>query len=111
MSSPPGSPRSNEVMPLVGSGLTVPAGAPDPLALTDALASRLSLGDSGQAPKLGSLTRRATQAHALPRLHGALVEVITGLRLRPTPALTALCGVRAKRILTTNYDDGLERAG
>jgi hypothetical protein len=98
----------DEVLPLVGSGLTVSAGAPTALELTDALASRVAPGDS--VLNLGSLTRRSTEAQALPRLREALVEVITGLRLRPTPALTALCGVRARRVLTTNYDDGLERA-
>lgn len=39
-----------------------------------------------------------------------LAELVTGWRLRPTPTLTALCGVSTGRVLTTNYDDGIERA-
>ncbi len=39
-----------------------------------------------------------------------LAEMVTGWRLRPTPALIALSGTPAGRVFTTNYDDGLERS-
>jgi hypothetical protein len=36
---------------------------------------------------------------------------VTGSRLRPTPAITTVCGVPAGRVFTTSYNDGIEREG
>lgn len=96
------------VVPLVGAGLTIPAGAPSPPEMARLIAARVGLGD--ETLTLGAAARRAIETVGEDGLRAAVAEIITGLRLRPTPAMTALCGTRGRRLLTTNYDDGLERA-
>jgi SIR2-like domain len=39
-----------------------------------------------------------------------LADIITGLRVRPTAALTAVASTPTRKVLTTNYDDAIERA-
>ena len=103
-----GHPR--DVVPFVGAGLVIPAGAPSANVLATKLAARLGLENQSESSGLARLVRRASDERELGTIREALAEIITGLRLRPTPALTAVCGAQSRRILTTNYDDGLERA-
>jgi HEAT repeat protein len=99
-----------KVIPFVGAGMTLPAGAPDANALAAALGGRFSLDPSAHDCGLPAVTRQASEAHGVRAVQEQLAAIITGLRLHLTPALTALAGTQARRILTTNYDDGLERA-
>lgn len=99
----------DQVVPLVGSGMAVPAGAPTPRTLARSITEHVGI-DAQEDLSLGSAVRRAVEAVGEDRMRQAVAEIITGLRLRPTPAMTALCGTHSQRVLTTNYDDGLERA-
>lgn len=97
-----------QMVPLVGAGLTIPAGAPSPPEMARLIAARVGLGD--ETLTLGAAARRTVETDGEDGLRAVVAEIVTGLRLRPTPAMTALCGTRGRRLLTTNYDDGLERA-
>jgi SIR2-like domain len=97
------------VLPFVGSGLTVGAGAPSATSLARELARRADV-SVGAAASLSEVSTAAEGAVGTLAVQEHLAEVITGLRLRPTPALTALCGVSGGRVLTTNYDDAIERS-
>lgn len=100
--------RSN-VLPFVGSGMTVAAGAPRTQELADELARRCGVALSAGV-SLADVTAAAEASVGTAAVQEHLSELVTGWRLRPTPALIALCAVRSGRVFTTNYDDGLERA-
>ncbi len=89
--------------------MTVAAGAPCAGVLARELARRTGVGLSG-SDGLAEVTTEAENVLGRLAVQQHLAEVITGWRLRPTPALTALCGVSTGRVLTTNYDDGIERS-
>jgi SIR2-like protein len=97
------------VLPFVGSGMTVGAGAPSTQALTRDLARRCGVSFPPGA-SLTDVTQAAEVALGVSTVQKRLAEMVTGWRLRPTPALTALCAVPKGRLLTTNYDDGIERS-
>jgi hypothetical protein len=100
--------RAN-VLPFVGSGMTIAAGAPRTKELTDELARRCGL-VLPPGVSLADVTAAAEAAVGTAAVQEHLAEMVTGWRLRPTPALVALCAVPSGRVFTTNYDDGLERA-
>lgn len=89
----------HKVLPLVGAGLAIPAGALSAPGLAAALARSLEVKLTGPAD-LDDLTQRASKEHGEAVVQEHLAEIVTGWRLRPTPALTALSG--ARRVLTTN---------
>jgi len=95
-----------DILPFVGSGLTLAAGAPGDATLARDLARRTGV-DEGT---LTVVTRDAEDRHGAAAVQAHVAEIFSGLRLRPTPALTAVCGAPGRRVLTTNYDDGLEQA-
>ena len=97
------------VLPFVGSGLATAAGAPREPALAQALAGLTAVPAKADAT-LAEVTLAAEAALGTLAVQERLAELITGWRLRPTAALTALCGVSRGKILTTNYDDGIERS-
>lgn len=100
----------DRVLPFVGSGLTLAAGAPSAADLAGDLAHRTKVPCNPDRPSLTAVTRDAEDHHGTLLVQRHVAEIITGLRLRPTPALTAICGTPGRRVLTTNYDDGIERA-
>jgi SIR2-like domain len=57
---------------------------------------------------LAEVSAEAERSVGLPALQENLAELITGARMRATPALTALCGVVGGRVLTTNYENAIE---
>lgn len=97
------------VVPFVGSGMAAAAGAPPTSVLACELARRCGLSAPNDAG-LVDVTAQAEAAFGASAVKERLAEIVTGWRLHPTPALTALCGVPAGRVLTTNYDDGIERS-
>ncbi len=101
--------RPGRVLPFVGAGMSIAAGAPPAETLAAELARRAGVGVSDGA-SLTEVSASGEAAVGALSMQEHLAEIITGLRLKPTPALTALCGVVAGRVLTTNYDDGVERA-
>ena len=98
-----------DVLPFVGSGMTVAAGAARTQELAHELARRCGVALPAGA-SLPDVTAAAEAAVGTAAVQGHLAEIVTGWRLRPTPALIALCAVPSGRAFTTNYDDGLERA-
>jgi hypothetical protein len=102
--------QRDRILPFVGSGLTLAAGAPSPARLARELARRTDVPCDTDRPSLTAVTRDAEDAHSSEVVRQHVAEIFSGLRLRPTPALTAVCGTPGRRILTTNYDDAIERA-
>jgi SIR2-like domain/NACHT domain len=98
---------SERVLPFVGSGMMIAAGAPSSQTLAKELARRAGIAADEDLTAVSAAAERAIGPR---RTREILAEVITGLRLHSTPALTALCGVPDGRVLTTNYDDGIERS-
>lgn len=102
--------RDLPILPFVGAGLTRAAGAPSTEQLAIDLAARLGVPCDPDCPSLSKVTRLGEDERGPAAVQKHVAEIFSGLRLRPTPALTALCGVPGRRILTTNYDDAIERA-
>jgi len=98
-----------DVLPFVGSGMTVAAGAPRTQELAHELARRCGVAFPADA-SLPDVTAAAEATVGTAAVQGHLAEMVAGWRLRSTPALIALCAVPSGRAFTTNYDDGLERA-
>jgi hypothetical protein len=98
-----------DVLPFVGSGMTVAAGAPRTQELAHELARRCGVALPAGV-SLTDVTAAAEAAVGTAAVQEHLAEMVTGWRLRPAPALIALCAVPSGRAFTTNYDDGLERA-
>jgi hypothetical protein len=96
-----------QVLPFVGSGMTIAAGASSTPTLAGELARRAGIALGGN---LTAVSAAAERAVGLARTREILAEVITSLRLHATPALTAICGVPGGRVLTPNYDDAIERS-
>jgi hypothetical protein len=97
------------VLPLIGSGMTVAAGAPSTTALARELARRCCVSVPADT-SLVDITHAAEAALGAATVQEHLAEMVTGWRLHPTPALRALCAVPTGRVMTTNYDDGIERS-
>ena len=89
--------------------MTIAAGAPRTQELAHELArqSGVSLPPGASLAEVTAASEAAIGRLAVQEL---LAEMVTGWRLRPTPALIALSGTPAGRVFTTNYDDGLERS-
>jgi hypothetical protein len=103
--------QRSTLLPFVGSGMTVPAGAPTVPDLARTLAHRTGVPlDADEWPDLPKIVDAAEEAHGSEDVRQVLSEITTGWILHPTPALTALCGTPTRTIITTNYDDGIERA-
>lgn len=100
----------DQVLPFVGSGLTVAAGAPTVPQLARELATRAGLRVGAGELDLLAVADAADGQDCMTEVRRHLADIFTGLRLRPTPALTAICGTPGRRVLTTNYDDAIERA-
>jgi hypothetical protein len=101
--------RGTPLVPFVGSGLTIPAGAPSVSSLARTIARHAEL-DLADDSDLFAVVVAADAALGVSSVRRIMSNIATGWRLRPTPALTAICGTRTKRVITTNYDDGVERA-
>ena len=100
--------RGKRVVPLVGAGLALDAGAPSAGEVTAELIRRFGLGDPSL--NLTEAARRATAASSRLSMQIAIADVVTRTRPRPTPALTAVVAGPAQVVLTTNYDDAIEQA-
>jgi hypothetical protein len=102
--------KRSSLVPFVGSGLTLAAGAPSVYGLARLLAERAGIEVKDEWPDLEAVVDEAERRLTVEGVRAQLVEIVTGWRLNPTPALTALCGTPTQRVITTNYDDGIERS-
>lgn len=100
--------RGKRVVPLVGAGLALDAGAPSASAITAELIRRFGLGDPSL--DLTEAAQRAAAASSRLDMQTVIADVVARTRPRPTPALTALVAGPAQVVLTTNYDDAIEQA-
>jgi SIR2-like domain len=98
------------IVPFVGSGLAIGAGAPSVPRLAAEMVRRGGLGGVADPHDLIEVTARAEAQLAVTGTRSLLAEVMTGLRLRPTAALTAVASTPGRKVVTTNYDDAIERA-
>lgn len=100
--------ESGSIVPLVGAGLALDAGAPTPDALYRRVTAALDIEASdGNLITLGKIVREAGRED---EMRTTIASIIAGLRTTPTPALCALAGCPSRIILTTNYDDAIETA-
>lgn len=96
------------VLPFVGSGLALEAGAPTPGGLAVALARACGRPIPDRAATLASVTADAEGALGVSAVQECLAAIVSGWRRWPTPALIALCGAPSGIVVTTNYDDAIE---
>ncbi len=89
--------------------MAIGAGAPRTPEVAKELARRCGVGLPADA-SLTEVTATAEANLGAQAVQEHLAEMVTGWRLRPTPALTALAGTPQGRVYTSNYDDGIERS-
>jgi hypothetical protein len=94
------------VVPFIGAGMAIPAGAPRTADLAAMLATRAGVADGS----LLSVTTAATAAIGLHETKVVVADIIAASLITPTPALVALAQWPDRRLLTTNYDGALEAA-
>jgi hypothetical protein len=97
-----------DVLPLVGAGLAIDAGAPPASDLAADLIDRFGLSDPSL--DLGTASAAAVAKSDLIAVQVAIAELVARTRPRPTAALTALASAPGRVVLTTNYDDAIEAA-
>jgi hypothetical protein len=96
------------VLPLVGAGLALDAGAPSVRDVAAELSRRFELGDCGA--DLGEAARRVVALTDRLAMQTAVAEIVARTRPRPTPALIAVASAPTQTVLTTNYDDAVEQS-
>jgi hypothetical protein len=118
--------RQRQVIPLVGSGLSVAAGYPTWTGLLDTFQHRIAAGADarlrsanvggkyiGRLPKIPDVLWRAQEYRRLlgdADFFGVFSDVFKPRRLPPRSPLHALTRLGFPHYLTTNYDDLIERA-
>lgn len=95
------------VVPLVGSGLTIEAGAPSGPALALELARRADRSDLAEHD-LFDVADALEAERTTGWVQRAVAEIVGGTSLRATPALAALARCPSRLIATTNYDHGVQ---
>jgi hypothetical protein len=98
------------VLPLIGAGLCVEAGLPSGSALAEALRERSDLELAAPRGDFGSVCREVEQEAGLSALQKLAAEALGSMVPAPTPSLMAIAGCPSARILTTNYDEAIERS-
>jgi CheY-like chemotaxis protein len=97
-----------ELVMFVGAGLSVGAGAPSWQELVEGLRAELVPSTEETDPTVvAQFFRNQHGANALVR---RIREVVQKRTLKPTRAHSALCSLPANVIVTTNYDDLIERS-
>jgi hypothetical protein len=94
------------VVPFLGAGMALRAGAPSVCALAEALSGAAGLPDGD----LETVVEAAEARIGLEDTRIAVAEIIGGIELVPDSRLMKLAQWPAQRILTTNYDDAVEIA-
>jgi hypothetical protein len=97
-----------DVLPLVGAGMALDAGAPPASDLATELVDRFGLSDPSL--ELGAASAAAVAKSDLLAVQVAIAEFVARTRPRPTAARTALASAPGRVVLTTNYDDAIEEA-
>lgn len=94
------------VVPFLGAGMALRAGAPNVWELGERLANVAHVPDG----ELEAVVRAAEAKIGLEDTRGAVAEIVGGGTLRADSRLMKLVQWPARRILTTNYDDAVELA-
>jgi hypothetical protein len=94
------------VVPFLGAGMALRAGAPTVWDLAERLANVADVPNG----ELEAVVRAAEAKIGLEDTRGAVAEIIGGETLRADSRLMKLAQWPAQRILTTNYDDAVELA-
>lgn len=100
--------RARETLiPFVGAGLAVDAGAPSSAALIEALVT--AAGEPYQADMdFFATADRLASDLGEEWIQRQVAELVSQATLAPTPALMALAKTASGLIITTNYDDAIE---
>lgn len=99
----------DDVVPLVGSGLSIEAGLPPAADLAEALAGNAGL-ELADPRNFGAACRAIEEAEGLTCLQESAASRLRAAEVVATPTLKAVAGCPSKCILTTNYDTALEDA-
>jgi hypothetical protein len=98
--------RDDTVVPFLGAGMALRAGAPNVWELAARLSDIAVVSDG----ELGAVVRAAEASIGLEDTRRAVAEIVGGRPLRADSRLMKLVQWPAQRILTTNYDDAVELA-
>jgi hypothetical protein len=99
-----------DIIPLIGAGLCVEAGLPTGAALAEAMRERSRLSLAAPQGDFGAVCREIEQMAGLTALQELAAETIGSAAVAPTPSLMAIAGCPSARVLTTNYDEAIERS-
>ncbi len=99
--------QRDRLIPFVGAGLAVGAGAPSGANLVSALLAAAGEPTSPGADFWETVDRLAAE-HGEEWVQRSVAETVDQAELRPTPTLMALAKASARLVITTNYDDAIE---
>ncbi len=99
--------QRDRLIPFVGAGLAVGAGAPSGTDLIGALLIAAGEPALPGADFFGTVDRLAAE-HGEEWVHRTVAETVNRSERRPTPTLTALAKAATRLVITTNYDDAIE---
>lgn len=97
------------VVPFVGSGIALDAGAPRADQLAGWLSSRFGT-EISDGSDLLAVTAALIDERGEAVVQAALAEHLAGFRMQATPTLTAVGACPRRVVVTTNYDDAIEVA-
>lgn len=99
-----------EIIPVVGAGLGLAAGAPSADELAQHILRVADLTNCSERPALFDLASAAAARHGEAWLQDVVAAFIESRHVRSSPILQALSKVQTGLILTTNYDLAIESA-
>ena len=104
--------RRDAIVPFVGAGLSVNAGIPfaDPLALQIAAKANESGASVAQRADFRAVCDDVAEALGDEALQRIIAALIQGFDAQPTPLLRLVARAQSRIILTSNWDDALEKA-
>lgn len=99
-----------EIVPLVGAGLCVDAGLPIGSALAETMRARSRRNLGAPRGDFGAVCRELERTVGLGDLQQLAAEAIEAVTPSPTASLMAIASCPSARVLTTNYDESIERS-
>jgi SIR2-like domain/HEAT repeats len=99
-----------DIVPLIGAGLGVAAGLPSAAVLAATLRERSGCELSAAAGDFGGVCRELEGSIGIEALARLVGGAITPVEPTPTSSLMAIARCPTALILTTNYDDAIERS-
>lgn len=98
------------IVPLIGAGLALEAGLPSAEELAEVLRERSGVELDAAPSDFGAVCRGIEHAAGVGELQRLAAAVIAGIEVTPTSSLAAIARCPSGLVLTTNYDDAIERS-